>query len=106
MRSVQFCLLTVLLSLSSFAEGAPQDKPAAKAPDEAREKLKAFLMTQLKDGAGDQTTTYKTEAGRTVNAKVVSATEEGLKLTAEENTFSLPWEEWGEQALYDFTRAF
>src|SRR5206468_3802321 len=84
--------------------GAFQEKAPEPARDDVRETLKTFVLLQLKDGGGELTVPYKTEAGRTITAKVLSGTEDELKLSAEGNKFSATWEELGDPALSDLVR--
>jgi hypothetical protein len=99
MRTAQLLLLASSLTLAGF-----QDKPAPPARDEVRETLKSFVLARLKEGGEQPKVSYKTE-GRTVSAKALSATEEGLQLSADGKPLSASWEEFGDGGLYELARA-
>ena len=91
-----FCVALTLApgshSSTACTPGAFQENAPEPARDDVRETLKTFVLLQLKDGGGELTVPYKTEAGRTITAKVLSGTEDELKLSSEGKAFSATWE--------------
>src|SRR5262249_61026998 len=85
--------------------GAFLAKRLEPARDEVRETLNSFVIGRLKEGGGEPTVPYKPQGGGAVNAKVDSATEEGLHLSADGKSYSASWEELGDAGLYELTRA-
>jgi hypothetical protein len=100
MRTTLFlCLVSPVILAGS------QDPAPGPAQGGVRETLKTFVIARLKEGGAEATIPYKPQGGQSTNAKVLSATDEGLQLSGDGKSFSASWDELGDGGLYDVARA-